>query len=527
MVHDPLRTACFRFEQISPFLDRRFTASERRRMLEEMARVPLTWPSGREAKVPVSTLYRWLKAYQRDPRIETLLPRPRAGGKKSAAIPEEWVRYALAQLEEEPERSFFIIALRLQERFQLEQPPSRSSLYRAIKKEPRYGNLRRRARGERKLRRRFQARSPHDIWHADAKADFTARFVDGTKLKVRILTILDDCTRFVLRALVVPSESTRAAVVIFRQAAARYGLPARFYADRGSAYDSDIFRQGLAILGVHRINTRSRNASAHGKIEAYHRSLQRWFIVELRHQPLRDLAHLQELLDAFIDQIYHRHIHRELKMSPKEAFRDSLSTRLVSLERLREAFLEEKVLTPHKKDGTIRVNDRLFLVPERLVLGAGKRQVKILIDPEYPREPCLRLPQGGIEALKPALPLRFSGSPESVKPGEDPGAEPIGSLTPLLEKYRGRTLPQARPGFGLPEIYQAFSIALGRPVPFTEQEAVLILDWLKRSGPFEPAAFQSALDSVLKRLGRGRPLARIVSALEKIIVQPSTGKDAL
>ncbi len=513
MDRDPLRTAWFRFEQISPLLNPGLAASERRRLMETMATVPVVWPSGRIAPVPVSTLYRWLKTYRQEPRIEALFPQSRTREESSSVIPEQWTRYALALLEEEPVRSLFILAHQLKDHFDLKKLPPRSSLYRALRKDPRYRKLRMRARGERKLRRRFQARWPHDIWHADAKADFTIRFVDGKKLKVRILSILDDCTRFVLRALVVPSESTRAVVTVFRQAAARYGLPIRFYADRGSAYDSWIFRKGLAILGIHRINTKPGNASAHGKIEAYHRSLQRWFVIELRHQPVRDLAHLQALLDAFIDQLYHEHVHRELKMTPKEAFGDCLSKRLVSLERLREAFMVEKSLAPHKKDGTIRVDKRLFQIPRRLVLGAEKRKIKIFIDPEYPQKPYIRLPHGGIEALKPAFKTAGTSKP---KPPEDHQDEPVGSLTPLLERYRGRKLPQAQPGFGLPEIYQAFSEAMGRQVPFTEHEAVLILDWLKHSGPFDPASFRSTLALVLKRLRSGRPLAQIVSALEKI-----------
>jgi transposase InsO family protein len=494
-------------------------------MLTAAARVEAVWPSGRVAPVPRSTLYRWLGTYQKDPRIEALLDRPREVNVKSPAIDDAWLEYALALLEEEPKRSLFIVGLRLQDHFGLKKPPPRSSLNRALKKQPRYRKLRQRARGEKKLRRRFQALHPHDIWHADAKAAFTVRFIDGRKLRLQILSLLDDATRFILRALVVPSESLYAAATVFRQAAERYGLPARFYADRGSAYDSDLFRRGLAILGVHRINTKSRNPSAHGKIEAYHRSLQRWFIVELRHQPIRDPAHLQELLDAFIDRIYHQHRHRELRMSPREAFGERLSTRLVSLERLREAFLEEKFLIPHGKDGTIRVSDRLFLVPRRLLGGAKERKVGILIDPEASGIPYVRLPQGGLEELQPAV--KPAGGSRGDPAPSPRGDEPAGSLTPLLEKYRGRTLPQARPGFGLPEIYLAFSRALGRPVPFTEQEAELILGWLKRSGPFAPAAFQEALDSILKRLGPGRPLARIVAELEKITRQPETKKETL
>jgi transposase InsO family protein len=507
MAPDPLREACWRFEQISPLLEPRLTASERRRMIEEMGRVCVRWPSGREAPVPKSTTYRWLRAWRKDPRIESLMPAKRH--RPSTAIKPEWVQHALALLEEEADRSLFILCLRIKQHFGLDRGPSRASLHRALRNEPRYIKLRRRARGESKLRRRFQARKPHDIWHADAKGAFMVQFTDGTTHKVQVLTILDDATRFVLAALVVLSESIGAAVATFRAAAGRWGLPWKFYADRGSAYDSDAFRKGLAMLGCHRINTRSRNPSAHGKIEAYHRSLKRWFVAELKHQPVRDLAHLQALLDAVLDQIYHEHVHRELKQTPREAFGNHISTRIVPLQRLREAFLIEKTLTAHKKTGEIRVGGKLFIVPERF--WRKNRQVKIAIDPETPTVPYIVIKPGVYEPLAPAF-------HEAQSPSEPArGDEPVGPLTPLLERYRGRDLPQAHGGFGLPEIYAAFAQALGRTVPATEAEAAAVSRWLAENGPFEPKAFAAALSHALEALGPGRPLSQIIDALNRRI----------
>jgi transposase InsO family protein len=520
MARDPLREACWRFEQISPLLDPRLTGAERHQMIRDMARLCVRWPHGREAPVPKRTLYRWLRAYQKDPRVESLLraPRPRV---KPAAIPPEWVQYALAQLEEEPKRSLFILALRLQQRFELSQPPSRSSLHRALKGQPRYQALRRRARGHTRLRRRFQAARAHDIWHADAKAVFTVRFLDGTRHSVRILSILDDATRYILAALVVPSESLAAAVATFRRAAARWGLPQKFYADRGSAYDADAFRKGLAVLGIHRINTRPRNAPAHGKIEAYHRSLQRWFIAELPHQPVRDLSHLQELLDAFLDRLYHEHVHRELKQTARAAFADTMSPRLVTLARLREAFLIETELKAHPVTGEVRIGGTLYLVPKD-VLRNG-RHVRIGLDPENPQAPFLVLGPHRYEPLAPALPPSAPAAPQA--PAAAP--EPVGALTPLLEQYRGRTLPQASGGFGLPEIYEAFAQALARPVPQTEAEATWILDWLRERGPFQPEPFAAALEKVRAALGPGRPLAQLIRALDRLIVHQQHKEDRL
>jgi transposase InsO family protein len=422
-------------------------------------------------------------------------------------------------LEEEPKRSLFILALRLQQRFELSQPPSRSSLHRALKAQPRYQALRRRARGHTRQRRRFQAARAHDIWHADAKAVFTVRFSDGRRQTVRILSILDDATRYVLAALVVTSESLAAAVATFRRAAARWGLPEKFYADRGSAYDADAFRKGLAVLGIHRINTRPRNAPAHGKIEAYHRSLQRWFIAELPHQPVRDLSHLQELLDAFLDRLYHEHVHRELKQTPRAAFADAMSPRLVTLARLREAFLIETELKAHPVTGEVRVGGRLFLVPKDRL--RQNRRVRIGLDPEAEHAPFLVLGPGVYEPLSAAFP---PPAPAAKAEGATSAPEPIGALTPLLEQYRGRTLPQARGGFGLPEIYDAFAQALSRPVPQTEAEATLVLDWLRERGPFQPQAFNAALEKVRVALGPGRPLAQLIRALDRLTRLPSRGQ---
>lgn len=516
---DPLRVACWRFEQISPLLDARLTAAERRRMIAAMARVCGLWPSGRQAPIPVSTTYRWLKAYKKDPRIESLLPEERHS-QTPAVIRPEWLQYALSQLEEEPNRSLFILSLNLKHRFDLPKRPSRSSLHRALSNDPRYIRLRRRARGETRLRRRFQAQKPHEIWHADAKAVFSVRFRDlpatgprqagGSTHEFRILSILDDATRFVLCALIVKSESVAAAVATFCAAAARWGLPQKFYADRGSAYDSYLFRKGLAVLGVHRINTKSHNPSAHGKIEAYHRVLHRWFIRELKHQPIRDSTHLQQLLDAVIDQVYHQHPHRELKRAPREALGNTLSNRLVPLQRLQEAFTEQKTLTAHKKTGEVRIGGKLFIVPKH-ILDKG-RKVRIAVIPDQPDHPCLILKSGKLQPLVTAF-----APPANNHANTDRGHEPIGSLTPLLETYRGRTLPQAKSGFGLPEIYEAFSHALGRAVPSTEAEADTVLQWLQQHGPFDPKAFALALRKTISSLGQGRPLIQILASLTRKI----------
>jgi hypothetical protein len=138
--------------------------------------------------------------------------------------------------------------------------------------------------------------------------------------------------------------------------------------------------------------------------------------------------------------------------------------------------------------------------------------VRIGLDPETDQAPFLVLGPGVYELLAPAF-----AAPTTPPPPAAP--EPVGALTPLLEQYRGRTLPQARGGFGLPEIYDAFAQVVGRPVPQTEAEATLVLEWLQERGPFQPQAFAAALDKVRAALGSGRPLTQLIRALDRLIVQ--------
>lgn len=509
MALDPLQVAIWRFEIIAPLLDPCLSRAQRSELIDQIASQSLIWPSGRDSPIDRSTLYLWLKAYRAKPCIEALQPcvnkKERIGER---IIKPEWITYALALVEENPQRSLFILGARIASEFKIPEPPSRSSLHRALRGELRYVAARATTK-KGKRRTRFVATQIHQIWHADAKADFKITCIDGTSHRVRILSILDDCSRYILAALVVKSESLVATVKTFTSAALRFGLPLCFYADRGSPYDSNLFRQALAILGIQRINTKPRNPSAHGKIEAYHRSLHRWFITELPHQPLRDLEHLQLLLDAMIDTLYHGHIHRELKQSPADAFNDTISQRSVSVQRLHEAFLLRYRLTPERKTGNVKLGDTLFLVPaEYLVPRRKLRFAYDLTDPAI-----AYLIDGSDKLVKLETALRIVKHARTI-----PDTElPPGSLSPLLEIYRGRTLPRPVSGFGLPEIYKIFSESLHRDVPATEAEGSFIISWLREYGPFEPTHFTSALAIVQKRIGHGRPLVHILKELSVII----------
>lgn len=515
---DRLSIAIWRFEAISILLVPGLCARRRRLLIRDISRKEHLWPSGKEGPISRASVYRWYKAYRDDPRIESLLPKAKPKrATASKAVPTAWIEYALALLEEEPRRSLYIITLRLRDRFGLQEAPPKSSLHRALHRLDRYRAVVRRRKRTVKGRKRFRASAPHHIWQADAKATFAVCFVNGRRATYRILSIVDDATRYIVASLLVESESLAAAVKTFRRAAARWGLPLAFYCDRGSCYDSNCFRNGLAVLGVHRINTLPKSPQAHGKIEAIQRIIERWFLAELKHQPVVDEEHLQSLLDAVFAEAYHCHRHSELKCSPAEALQKRRSSREVSSERLHEAFLQKASRTVNK--GRINVNGCSYRLPS---LFDFEQKVTVYIDPADADVPMIQLPSGSYQKLATGFhTVNLKGPSNSHS---EPRVYPEGSLSALLERYRGRELPNASAGFGLPEIYQELGAYLGRHVPANEYEINMIMKLVER-GPFAPEAFASALKKTARLLGPGRPLQQVLDQMHRQLQTPPRRKE--
>ena len=207
-------------------------------------------------------------------------------------------------------------------------------------------------------------------------------------------------------------------------------------------------------------------------------------------------------------------------MLARKAFGECISQRLVTIERLREAFMARKDLSVNPRTGNVRVGPDLFRLPRSL---RNRQRAEVYVDPEEPGCAYLQSSPGVFMPLEPAI--KKADSPDQLRMDFQDRPEPAGSLTPLLERYRGRTLPLARAGFGLPEIYQMFSAALGRRIPATEAESASILEWLNRNGPFDPPSFRHTLGKAVERLGEGRPLSRILREIERQIQRPEDEKE--
>ena len=515
---DAYEIAAWRFEQIAPFVDPSLDATRRRVAMRDRSSRSVTWPQSEAQKragsppkkkpIPSSTLHRWIRAFEKD-GYTGLLPASRNGRPRQQVGGDEatWVSYAIGLLYEQPGRSLTRLELYLE----LTYPSlkiTRSTLSRRLREHPAYPGILALRRGKRRrLHDLYEASRPHESWQLDGKGPFTVRLVNGRRLRVHLLSILDDHSRAILSTVVSHAEDTVAAIRVFRKAALAHGLPDRFQFDRGSAFDSHVFREGLARCGVHRNAVKPRHPEAQGKIEAYHRCLQRWLIDELKTQDVLDVDHLGQLVSAMIGVLYNRHFHREIKSTPEDRLAFALSERRISEQDLSRAFLITVSAKSDSKTGEVRLDGRHFKVP---VEFAGRKS-RFRYDPTSSDIAYLVASNGKEIAIPPfrRRPLPRTKGSHVVYPN--------GQLQKLVDVWQGKERPNAQPGFGLPDVFLALEKLVERAVPSSEREATLIVDFYRGHGPLPREPFLHAIDRTRTALGGGRPLATYLQDLERQI----------
>lgn len=173
--------------------------------------------------------------------------------------------------------------------------------------------------------RRFQRPEANYLWQCDITEIPHERGV------AHVITLLDDCTRFVLASRAYAKHLTAGDVIGFLQAAIRqWGRPRQVLTDRGTqfhseqALDPSPFTLWLHQRGIRHIRARPHHPKTCGKIERWHRSLkEEW--CDHRRQP-KDLAQVQALIDTWVDHYNAHRPHWALKNRvPVEAYAMGLS----------------------------------------------------------------------------------------------------------------------------------------------------------------------------------------------------------
>jgi hypothetical protein len=169
------------------------------------------------------------------------------------------------------------------------------------------------------LWRRFEASAPNELWQIDGTDWMLA---DGTPVK--IINLIDDCSRYVPASDAAPGETSEAAWNAFSHGVGEVGMPTGCLSDNGLAFSGRLrgfevdFEIRLREAGVHAITSRPYHPQTCGKVERFQQTLKKW----LRHQPLpRTLEELQAQLDWFRNYYNHQRPHRAIgRVTPWERF---------------------------------------------------------------------------------------------------------------------------------------------------------------------------------------------------------------
>jgi transposase InsO family protein len=198
--------------------------------------------------------------------------------------------------------------------------PSRMSAYRAL---VRHGLVRPGARKRRKdIYQRWEREAPMALWQLDIMGG--AFLADGTEAK--IVTGIDDHSRYCVICQVVPRATGRAVCLAFAAALRTYGVPGEVLTDNAKQF-TDRFGKGGEVLFdricrdngiIHRL-TQPRHPATTGKIERFHGSLRRELLDDA--VPFADLAAAQAAVDAWRQEYNTTRPHQALGMaSPASRF---------------------------------------------------------------------------------------------------------------------------------------------------------------------------------------------------------------
>ena len=176
---------------------------------------------------------------------------------------------------------------------------------------------------------RWERPVPMQLWQLDVTA--SAFLADGREVK--IVTGLDDHSRYCVIARAVLRATARPVCRAFVEAMGVYGVPEEVLTDNGTVFTGRFIKPRPAEVlfericrenGITQRLTRPRSPTTTGKIERLHQSLQ----LELLdvHGPFESLAALQAALDAWREEYNSDRPHQSLNMAfPASRFTPAVS----------------------------------------------------------------------------------------------------------------------------------------------------------------------------------------------------------
>lgn len=215
--------------------------------------------------------------------------------------------------------------------------PSRATVHRVL---VRNGLVSPQQQEHKRKYRRWQRKAPMHLWQLDLVGGIP--LADGRECKM--VTGIDDHSRFVVIAAVVAVPSGRAVCSAFTAAMRRYGVPFEVLSDNGKQFTGRHIRpQPVEVLfervcrenGINQRLTKPRSPTTTGKIERFHKTLRRELLDDVA--PFESLAAAQEAIDGWVHAYNHSRPHQALVRRPSAVRRPRTASATTSRCRERDA----------------------------------------------------------------------------------------------------------------------------------------------------------------------------------------------
>ncbi len=192
-------------------------------------------------------------------------------------------------------------------RRELEEPPSRSSIYRCLVRHRLIDPKPRRRR--QKDYRRWERSRPMELWQMDVMGG--VMLTDGTECKV--ITGIDDHSRFCVIAKLVVRATARPVCDALIEGLSRHGVPEQILSDNGKVFTGRLARKPATVLfdriclnnGIRHLLTAPYSPTTTGKIERLHKTMRSEFFSG---RTFATIEQAQEELDAWV---MHYNLERE------------------------------------------------------------------------------------------------------------------------------------------------------------------------------------------------------------------------
>ncbi|TNC28633.1 IS481 family transposase [Amycolatopsis alkalitolerans] len=201
-------------------------------------------------------------------------------------------------------------------------PPSRATVHRVL---VRNGLVRHQEQQHKRKYKRWQREAPMHLWQLDLVGGIF--LADGRECKM--LTGIDDHSRFVVVAAVLAVPSGRAVADAFLRAMRVYGVPAEVLTDNGKQFTGRftkprpaevLFERVCRENGITARLTKPYSPTTTGKIERWHATLRRELLDGS--EPFVDLPSAQAAITAWVHAYNHSRPHQAIGMAtPASLFR--------------------------------------------------------------------------------------------------------------------------------------------------------------------------------------------------------------